>query len=134
MSIPYFQKLKDPRWQKLRLEIFNRDEFSCQYCGDTENTLNVHHLSYNGNPWETDESLLITLCEDCHSQIDQFNDVIEKHNLKVLQVKKTKYNKGFSIHLIMKEKLYFILCIGEIDGYIFTKEDLEDTLKIMNNE
>ncbi len=40
----YSEKLKDPRWQKKRLEIFQRDEFHCQQCGDGENTLCVHYL------------------------------------------------------------------------------------------
>ena len=30
----YSEKLKDPRWQKKRLEILERDNFRCQYCGD----------------------------------------------------------------------------------------------------
>lgn len=85
MSIPYFQKLKDPRWQKLRLEVFNRDEFTCQYCGDTEKTLNVHHLNYNGDPWETDESLLITLCEDCHKIESDDLKIQEKRLIKILK-------------------------------------------------
>lgn len=38
----YLEKLKDPRWQKRRLEIFQRDEFTCQVCFDTESTLHVH--------------------------------------------------------------------------------------------
>ena len=62
----YSEKLKDPRWQKKRLEIFNRDNFSCQICGDTESTLVVHHYKYSGEPWESDEKYLMTLCENCH--------------------------------------------------------------------
>lgn len=63
----YSSKLKDPRWQKKRLEILNRDNFSCHNCGDTESTLHVHHIAYQGkDPWETEARLLQTLCEDCH--------------------------------------------------------------------
>jgi len=36
--IPYKDKLKDPRWQKLRLEVLNDNNFTCQYCGDAETT------------------------------------------------------------------------------------------------
>jgi len=65
----YSELLKDPRWQKKRLEILNRDNFTCQFCHDTENTLHVHHLVYNklNNPWETPTEDLITLCEECHA-------------------------------------------------------------------
>lgn len=64
----YSEKLKDPRWQKRRLEIFNRDNFTCRRCGDTKSTLHVHHKYYeNGmEPWDYPEESLITFCEDCH--------------------------------------------------------------------
>lgn len=64
----YAEKLKDPRWQKKRLEIMQRDEWECRGCHDKNNTLNVHHLKYiNSNePWDYPDDLLITLCEECH--------------------------------------------------------------------
>lgn len=68
LYMAYSEKLKDPRWQKKRLEILQRDEFKCQWCGDTKTTLHVHHDIYEGeDPWDTDELYLTTLCEDCHS-------------------------------------------------------------------
>lgn len=65
----YSQKLKDPRWQKKRLEILQKDNWTCQCCGNTEDTLHVHHIEYycNKKPWEYDNSCLITLCDSCHS-------------------------------------------------------------------
>jgi hypothetical protein len=65
----YSDKLKDPRWQKLRLEVFQRDEFACVICGDDENTLSVHHLVYEKGkePWEYPIKSLVTLCQVCHS-------------------------------------------------------------------
>ena len=65
----YSEKLKDPRWQKLRLEIFERDEWCCQKCFDSESTLAVHHFRYirDREPWDYPPELLITLCEECHS-------------------------------------------------------------------
>jgi len=64
----YSEKLKDPRWQKKRLEILNRDEFRCKLCGDEKTTLHVHHkiYEYGNDPWNYDNSLLVTLCADCH--------------------------------------------------------------------
>jgi hypothetical protein len=72
MAKSYSEKLKDPRWQKLRLEVFERDEFACTRCGDKENTLNVHHWSYakSGNPWDSDMGELDTVCEACHKKIE----------------------------------------------------------------
>jgi hypothetical protein len=67
----YFEKLKHPKWQKKRLDILNRDSFTCQYCGDKESTLHVHHFEYlNPDPWDIDDSLLITCCQNCHVVIE----------------------------------------------------------------
>lgn len=77
----YWDKLKDPRWQKKRLEILNRDEFRCVICGDDESTLNVHHGFYRKDlePWEYPSESLHTLCETCHGQIkSEMQAVYEK--------------------------------------------------------
>lgn len=67
-KIKYSEKLKDPRWQKKRLEILNRDRWTCRGCGDKENTLHVHHIFYlpRTEPWDVPDGFLITLCEACH--------------------------------------------------------------------
>lgn len=64
----YSEKLRDPRWQKMRLEIMQRDGFACRICHDEASTLNVHHRYYiSGNdPWEYPLGALVTLCENCH--------------------------------------------------------------------
>ena len=63
----YSEKLRDPRWQKKRLEILERDNWTCRVCLGKENTLHVHHIDYfRGDPWETPANLLVTLCEECH--------------------------------------------------------------------
>lgn len=68
-KITYSEKLKNPKWQKKRLEILQRDEFKCQCCGDEEKNLQIHHLTYNNcDPWEYETRHLITLCEDCHEK------------------------------------------------------------------
>lgn len=73
----YSGKLKDPRWQKKRLEILNRDDFTCWHCGSLKKTLHVHHYAYVGDPWEADNELLITLCEDCHKkEEDSIKEII----------------------------------------------------------
>lgn len=64
----YSEKLKDPRWQRKRLEIMHRDEFRCRVCGDEAKTLHIHHVRYikGREPWEYKDFYLVTLCEDCH--------------------------------------------------------------------
>lgn len=64
----YYEKLRDPRWQKRRLDILNRDEWMCQSCYDSDSTLHVHHLAYRkgAEPWDYPDHMLLTLCEVCH--------------------------------------------------------------------
>jgi len=64
----YSEILKDPRWQKKRLQILERDNWTCCFCGDTESTLHVHHIVYSGKPWEQRDASYLTLCETCHEQ------------------------------------------------------------------
>ena len=65
----YSEKLKNPKWQKRRLEILSRDNWTCLVCGDTTSTLNVHHKWYEKglDPWEYQDNCLATLCESCHN-------------------------------------------------------------------
>jgi hypothetical protein len=65
----YSQKLRDPRWQKMRLQILEADKWTCRHCGDTESTLHVHHKYYErgAEPWDYPLTALITLCEHCHA-------------------------------------------------------------------
>lgn len=67
----YKEQLTNPKWQKKRLEIFERDKFTCQICLDTEETLQVHHKSYDKGKkaWEYGNDRLITLCKTCHERL-----------------------------------------------------------------
>lgn len=74
----YAAKLKNPKWQKKRLQILGRDKFTCKLCGDTETTLHVHHKYYeNGcDPWEYPNTALVTLCEHCHKEVEDWKNEI----------------------------------------------------------
>ena len=66
---------RDSRWQKLRLEIMERDGWTCKSCGATGDgvTLNVRHAYYESGkaPWEYPADSLVTWCEDCHGKIHE---------------------------------------------------------------
>lgn len=66
----YRTLLRDPRWQKRRLQIFEHDDWRCQQCGATERELQVHHRWYQRGaaPWESPEEALLTLCVSCHKE------------------------------------------------------------------
>ncbi len=68
----YSEKLRDPRWQKKRTEILQRDGFACRLCLNNQDTLHVHHLRYVSGlePWQSDDLDLTTVCESCHSKIE----------------------------------------------------------------
>lgn len=84
----YFEKLKDPRWQKKRLEIFQRDEFTCRKCGADDKTLQVHHRYYvsKRDPWDYPDICFETVCEDCHKKATEENSksVCDWENFLVL--------------------------------------------------
>ena len=91
----YSDLLRDPRWQRKRLEIMQRDGFACAECGSADKTLNVHHRHYARGraPWEYDNENLVTLCEDCHVEVSKLLDDVKRrigklsrHDLEALQV------------------------------------------------
>lgn len=87
----YSDLLKNPLWQRKRLEILSRDNFQCVYCGEEKRTLHVHHLTYSGKPWEVADINLLTLCDKCHQvETDMRSDT--DHDL-VLVLKQKKLNQ-----------------------------------------
>jgi 5-methylcytosine-specific restriction endonuclease McrA len=59
-SIEYNEKLKDPRWQRRRLKIFERDNWTCQLCSRTDLELHVHHLfRTTEDPWDEPDLHLV---------------------------------------------------------------------------
>lgn len=68
MKKSYSELLRDPRWQKKRLETLERAGWKCHNCKDTTSTLNVHHKQYRRGaaPWDYPDHDLQVLCETCH--------------------------------------------------------------------
>ena len=66
----YAEQLRDPRWQRKRLSVLNRDKWACVKCGNTKMELHVDHKAYRGRlrAWEYRMDELQTLCRDCHSE------------------------------------------------------------------
>ena len=66
----YAKKLLDPRWQQLRLRVFERDGWKCRCCNETSSTLHAHHVAYHplaDGPWDYNDAAIITLCHYCHT-------------------------------------------------------------------
>ena len=66
----FWEQYKDPRWQRKRLEIQDRDGWMCRCCGASDKTLNVHHSYYERgrDVWDYPDYSYFTFCEDCHAK------------------------------------------------------------------
>lgn len=106
----YKEKLLDPRWQKKRLEILQRDNFRCVRCCNDQQTLHVHHYTYHvaKEPWDVDNDTLGTLCATCHSieHIDNIEPADEKILLKLRVLLASGYTESL---MLLREILLIIL-------------------------
>lgn len=77
----FFAMYRLPQWQRKRTEIMQDANFTCQECGDSSTTLNVHHRCYikGRKPWEYENHCLVCLCEPCHQSIE-----LRLQNIKIL--------------------------------------------------
>lgn len=76
MSKTYAEKLRDPRWQKKRLQVMERAGFKCDDCGREDQPLNVHHRQYfkGREPWDYEDGQLACLCDECHAEAHSSTD------------------------------------------------------------
>ncbi len=73
MGATYGELLRDPRWQKCRLRVLERDGFACTECHDGKSELHVHHRYYAKGkaPWEYEDGALVTVCDTCHERAEE---------------------------------------------------------------
>lgn len=133
MKKTYSEKLKDPRWQKKRLEVFNRDGFTCKSCESTKKTLHVHHLNYiaGREPWDYDLEYFITLCEDCHAEVSELRPLYEKRVIAAFRMKVPDvFNQqcGASVFDSVSRLDYLLYLLWELSG------DENRLIEILENE
>jgi len=89
----YEDKLRDPRWQRKRLEVMAAADWKCQDCGDGKEELHVHHLLYSGDrePWEYANSGLLCTCDTCHKIRHMDPDKVRIHAERLNVTFKTIY-------------------------------------------
>jgi hypothetical protein len=80
MALSYAERLKDPRWQRRRLEILQRSDFTCERCDAVDRTLHVHHKLYRKGamPWDYADHELEALCESCHSADHKWRTLLDE--------------------------------------------------------
>lgn len=116
-SNQFSEQIKSPLWQKRRLEILNKDLFTCQICGDKDSQLHVHHLCYDPKRkyWEYEDWELITLCDKCHS--GEHNNVKREISKQINEIR----SMGFTNTEILRS-LYKVKWALEY-GQFFTELD-----------
>lgn len=64
------------RWQRIRKQVWERDNYTCQWCGD-DGKLHAHHLIRVADGGEKyDMENIITLCEGCHHEVHSNNSEV----------------------------------------------------------
>lgn len=89
----YSEKLRNPQWQKKRLEILQRDSFTCLLCSDTTTELHVHHKEYiyGNEPWEYPNDNFETYCKHCHLVCED----LKEDGIKIIAACKAHGSDGF---------------------------------------
>lgn len=125
MKQTYSEKLRDPRWQKKRLEVLEACDWMCVGCHAVDRPLNVHHRWYISGraPWEYPDIALTTLCDECH-----------KGHPEEDQPKVEEWEMLLSVLFDQKEHLWDGLSIaGEVmlRDPALAKQDLRDSIEMM---
>lgn len=126
----YYQKLQDPRWQRKRLEVMQRDDFKCCQCEDAKSTLNVHHLYYisKREPWDYPLFALATVCEPCHKNNHAHADQLQSWERATLHIMSAKPKVAKRMAFLMnqlseKYNLPSTDVLGLIDIILFLHKD-----------
>ena len=126
--------------QKIRFEIFKRDKFTCQYCGEEapKVILNIDHINPVKNGGDNDFTNLITSCFDCNSgksaRLLDDNHVVKKQkkSLNELQERRNQIE-------MMAQWREDLLCVNDLKvdklcGFILKgwnyKLDIENKRKL----
>jgi hypothetical protein len=131
----YRELLKDPRWQKKRLFILERDGWQCQFCPDKESTLHVHHTKYfPGDPWDTPDGYLVTLCESCHESEERMKmvnlyDLIAGSGLTRMHIEIIFEHIRYYLHLGKESGLTTFESYLEITGMLVPKNEASEYIK-----
>ena len=119
-TMTYSEKLKDPRWQKKRLEVLQEHNFTCSMCKDTETTLHVHHFCYpiSRNPWDSASEDLTVYCECCHALETYLNK--EKPDYFIAETVKHKgLDSSFLLSLVHDNENVFFMISEYKNGKLF---------------
>jgi hypothetical protein len=120
----YSDLLKHPFWQRKRIEILQRDNFTCTNCSDQLSTLHIHHLYYTfGFPWEYPNDALVTVCHLCHLKYE----FIKELNKIILRLKNDFTPSEISqIQILIEKRVWTNMHCQSVTKYI-------DDIKLLCN-
>lgn len=113
-------ELKHPKWQRMRLKIMERDNWTCTKCGATEKPLNVHHHLYidGRKPWEYCTSDLETVCEDCHFKVHKVKKLYFDASLeRKFAMWRALIGNAPKVKRLIEHSVFIIIGLGETDRY-----------------
>jgi len=118
----YSKLLLDPRWQRKRLDILKRDDFTCTLCTDSRTTLHVHHKAYKGNPWDIPDDQLRTLCHHCH----EITHHLKNHTILAIKKQHSWNGKCWEVVAFTTTDLIFL--------YLFFTSDQIEIVSVFSND
>ena len=106
----------------------------------TPKALNVHHRYYvdGKNPWEYDDDVLITLCQDCHclehksTRTPVYKELYNKHVLRYAEICNRCGGSGYLPQYHHRDNGICYRCHGE--GVIVDQNDAEADIRHNTNE
>ena len=97
----YAEKLKDARWQELRLRLFEAADWTCEECKSIRPSdgLQVHHIIYLAGvePWDHPPEVLLSLCDKCHVERQEIEREFYLKIAKVIRNKSIEELKTFPV-------------------------------------
>ncbi len=82
-ELPYSSWIKrTPEWKNMRKEVFERDNYTCQICGQVGGVLHPDHIKPKS---KFPELVFVidnvrTLCRECHQKTDTYGGRVNKYN------------------------------------------------------
>lgn len=125
-------------FENTKAYVLDRDGYTCQHCGAKSKNIRmeVHHIIFRKNNGSDEESNLITLCEDCHSDLHKGLIVLRKNGKR-----KNNLKHATQMNSIRVQLLKILTGAEETFGYItkihrmysgLPKEHYYDALVIAN--
>ena len=78
MFVMYADYLKTEQWRTVSRERREQDGYKCVCCG-SEGNLEVHHVRYPRNWFDTTTDDLRTLCKECHVMVHRLRERFDVH-------------------------------------------------------